>query len=53
MNTEYVYSDLSMITLMYVIGVVSANEGLTDAADLRADCMTGSAEGQVGGWESG
>jgi hypothetical protein len=39
-NTRYVYSDLSMITLMFVVGRVVTRDALIAPADLRADCPT-------------
>ena len=35
---EYVYSDLSMITLLFAVGRVAARAGLVDAGDFRAEC---------------
>lgn len=37
-RTAWVYSDLSMITQMYVLGAVVAAHGLVRPRDLRADC---------------
>jgi len=38
-NTEYQYSDLSMITLMYVVGAVVKAKALVAPADLLPDCV--------------
>lgn len=35
----FVYSDLSMITMMYVIGTLVAQHGLVDPRTLNADCV--------------
>lgn len=37
-TTQWVYSDLSMITMQYVLGTIIAANGLVDPADLRPDC---------------
>jgi CubicO group peptidase (beta-lactamase class C family) len=42
-NTQYVYSDLSFISLMFVVGRVVSAEGLISPTDLRADCPTATA----------
>lgn len=37
-GTQYLYSDLSMITMQYVLGTIVSAHGLVGAADLRPDC---------------
>ena len=44
-GTRYVYSDLSMITMMYVVGAVVRAHDLVPRDSLRADCVAGSAGG--------
>ncbi len=44
-GTVFVYSDLSMITMMFVLGTLSRDLGYTHNADLRADCALGAAVG--------
>ena len=38
-GTTYVYSDISMITMMFVIGTIVANEQLVPITALRPDCV--------------
>jgi CubicO group peptidase (beta-lactamase class C family) len=37
-GAEYVYSDLSMITMMFIIGKIASENGLVNASDLSAVC---------------
>ena len=49
---RYVYSDLSFITLMYVVGTVALERGLVDAGDFLPRCQGGD-EGESSGASSG
>jgi CubicO group peptidase (beta-lactamase class C family) len=40
-GSAYVYSDLSMITMMYVIGTIARSQGYISAAELRPGCDQG------------
>ena len=47
-GTKWVYSDLSMITMQYVIGVIVSANGLVGRSDLRPDCAGADAKRQRG-----
>ena len=43
MGAVFVYSDLSMITMMYVVGTIVQRNELVSVGTLRSDCMAGCA----------
>lgn len=51
-RSTWVYSDLSMITMQYVIGTIVAAQGLVQSSDLRQDCAWASATANPGLYKS-
>eukprot|EP01043_Picozoa_sp_COSAG02_P002977 COSAG02_NODE_70_length_42239_cov_15.323090_14_plen_466_part_00 len=46
-GTKFVYSDLSMITMMFVVGAKAKEHGLVDVHDLLPSCAAGHSGGGV------
>lgn len=43
-GAKYVYSDLSMITMMYVVGTLARRLGYIKASEVRQDCLGGTSD---------
>ena len=46
-GSRYLYSDLSMITMMYVVGTLARRLNYVTGGDLRTDCAAGLFSGEV------